>query len=159
MDFTPPHHPNLGIDHANIAKSLDNTNWKSKAIVRGGNYLMIHRGRYDQNNQTHIIYDIIGLPDNEHKQFNNLDEALDFINNFSNKEGEIPKEEEPNWYITTLNKLNKIEPFKKFDEEFKDIDPKIKLEVIDSVMKKQKEKLEKKSDKKKSLFESLYLND
>ena len=99
MDFTPQHHPNLGIDHSNITRFLNRANWKRKAVVRDGNYLMIHRGRFDKNNQTHIIFDIIGLPEKKSKQFGNIDEAIEFVDHYSDNEGQYPKEHNGTWTI------------------------------------------------------------
>ena len=96
----PGHSPGYGINHKYIAKELTSSNWKKKAIVRASIYIYITKGTFTdhKSNSKKCIYEVRG-----HRvfdvDFNNLNEALSYANNYSDYEGTYPKERESSWTI------------------------------------------------------------
>ena len=96
----PGHSPGYGINHKYIAKKLTISNWKKKAIVRASIYIYITKGTFTdhKSNSKKCIYGVCG-----HRvfdvDFNNLEEALLYANNYSDHEGTYPEERGSSWTI------------------------------------------------------------
>ena len=96
----PGHSPGYGINHKYIAKELTNRNWKRKAIVRAGIYLYVVKGTIsvDNTNSKKCIYGVHGKGI-FNVDFDNLNEALLYANNYSDYEGTYPEERGSSWTI------------------------------------------------------------
>jgi len=102
--ITPAHSSIYGINHKNIAKRLDLTNWKSKAIVRDSKYIYIQKGVTSfKNEKDKKIYTVFGL--REHHSFSLIKDALIFANNIDDSEGIYPHERTPKWQISPVMKF------------------------------------------------------
>lgn len=163
MDFTPLHHSGYGIQHENIAKELTNNNWNKKAVIRDGNYLFLLRCRYWINEKVHYIFFIKGLPNNENVEFNNLNKALDFINNYSVNEGEYPEESEikEEWrFFISIKPKKEDKTYRKFYNAMKNYLDKVlpknkKLSIKD--VERELSFLNKEKKDEPTLFEKMYL--
>ena len=100
MGLAPVHDPTFGISHSNIAKKLTKSNWQKKAVVRNGHYLFIKKGSYDVDGKKVYRYFVEGLPDKGKREFIDLDEAICFVNGYSDQEGEYPAEHDSTWTIS-----------------------------------------------------------
>ena len=99
-----PQHPVYGIRWKNIAKRLGYHNWKIKAIVRGGDYIWINKGRYKIDDTPVLTYTVFfkskeSIPT---KNFPKLRDALLYANDWCECEGDWPFPWEPGWTISFL---------------------------------------------------------
>ena len=93
--------PRFGISHANITDKLTKDNYVDKAIVRGSDYIWIKKAdKGESRKETIILYLVCFLrSDKKDEEFNALNEAIDFANNWDDEEGEYPIEYEAPWTI------------------------------------------------------------
>ena len=100
MGLVPTHDPTYGISYSNISKQLTNSNWRNKAVVRNGHYLLILKGNYNLDGKKVYRYFVKGLPNNCKPEFINLNDAICFVNEYSDQEGEYPIEHDSLWTIS-----------------------------------------------------------
>ena len=113
------HDSRYGIKHSNIAKCFTRLNWRTKAIVREGFYIIIKVGEYHNDKNRRIKrYFIDGYPKKKGfiKEHRYLKDAIQMANNYSKNQGELPNEFEPGWTIFTKNRgyMRKVGEFKSF---------------------------------------------
>ena len=96
--------PIYGISHTNIANKLTKDNYFDKAIVRSSDYLWISKAKKgERRKETSTVYAVRFLrSDKKDEDFNTLDEAIDFANNWSDEEGEYPQEYEAPWTVHVM---------------------------------------------------------
>ena len=85
------------IDHAHIAPELTEENWKTKAIVRGGNYVWVLKGTHkdEQGDEITSYYvRVYASTPTLHleKDFPEIETALAYGNALAEEEGEYPEE-------------------------------------------------------------------
>ena len=90
-----------GISHANITDKLTKDNFFDKAIVRGSDYIWIIKAKKGENRkETTTVYLVSFLrSDKDREEFNTLNEAINFANNWDEEEGEYPLEHQAPWTI------------------------------------------------------------
>ena len=93
----PPQDPVYGTSHTNIVKKLTRNNWRCKAIVRSSSYIWIVKGYYRERNRKVYRYYIQGI---EERKFRLLKDALQYVNKYSNNEGDYPNEEDLSWTVS-----------------------------------------------------------
>jgi len=99
----PVHDPIYGIDHANITRELNSSNWRKKAIVRDGLYIWIVRGyRSDGDKRIYRYYVRVYLVEHKalEKDFASRDRALAYANALGIGEGQYPAERCSVTYMT-----------------------------------------------------------
>ena len=94
-----------GIDHANIAPELTEENWKTKAIVRGGNYVWVLKGTHkdEQGDEITSYYVRVYASTPTHhlqKDFPEIKIALTYANALSEEEEAYPEERGSTSFIT-----------------------------------------------------------
>ena len=121
--LTRGHDSVYGISYSNIAEYFTRLNWNHKAIIRDGHYICIKLGEYTNSQDKRIKrYFIDGCPDKKgfKKEHKYLKDAILMANNYSEKQGELPKESTPGWTIFTKNngymkKIGKFKPVEKIE--------------------------------------------
>ena len=96
--------PNYGISHANITDKLTKDNYFDKAIVRGSEYIWISEAKKGKRRkETSNVYAVRFLrSDKKDEDYNTLEEAIDFANNWADEEGEYPQEYEAPWTVHVM---------------------------------------------------------
>jgi len=94
-----------GIDHANIAPELTEENWKTKAIIRGGNYVWVLKGTHknEQGDEITGYYVRVYASTPTHhlqKDFPKIETSLAYANALAEDEGEYPEERGTTSFIT-----------------------------------------------------------
>ena len=94
-----------GIDHANIAPELTEENWKTKAIIRGGNYVWVRKGTYkdEQGKEITAYYVRVYASTPTHhlqKDFPKIETSLAYANALAEDEREYPEERGTTSFIT-----------------------------------------------------------
>ena len=92
-----PQDPVYGTSHTNIVKKLTRNNWRCKAIVRSSSYIWLVRGSYREGNRKVYRYYIKGI---EEQEFRLLSDALKYVNEYSDYEGDYPNEEDLSWTVS-----------------------------------------------------------
>ena len=112
-----PQHPIYGISWKNIAKSLSYQNWKTKAIVRGGDYIWINRGRYKIDDKPVTTYTVFfKSKEVQNKNFPKLKDAIQYANDWCDYEGDWPLPWQPGWTISMIP-YNRFPKRKKTENE------------------------------------------
>ena len=96
--------PTYGISHENITDKLTKDNFFDKAIVRGSDYIWVIKAeKGESRKKTKTVFLVCFLrSDKENEEFSNLQDALDYANNWADYEGDYPLEYETPWVIHTL---------------------------------------------------------
>ena len=98
-----PQHPIYGISWKNIAKQLSYHNWKTKAIVRGGDYIWINKGRYKIDDEPVLTYTVFFKSKGvQNKNFPKLKDAIQYANDWCDYEGDWPLPWQPGWTISMI---------------------------------------------------------
>ena len=106
MGLTPAQDPQFGISYSNIADEITEKNWKKKAVVRDSKYLWIKKGSYKVDNKKIHRYFIGVYPDRNSipNEYEDLKDAISFVNTYSDSEGTYPDEFENGWEIRVIRK-------------------------------------------------------
>jgi len=106
--------PNIrfGINHKYITKTLTPYNYRWYAIVRGGWYIFIVKGKIKEKNKTAITYRVCSYFWKDDRKstldYTSLHQALDDVNSLNGgREGVYPPEVENPWVIFTIPDKNK----------------------------------------------------
>jgi hypothetical protein len=97
--------PRFGISHYNIADKLTRANYSNKAVVRDGEYIWVckakkHQGK-DKKDKTVYLFKI-NVRNVKDKEFTELQDAIDYANDWADYEGDYPLEYEAPWVIRTF---------------------------------------------------------
>ena len=100
-----PQDPLFGISHYNIVDKLTRGNYSDKAIVRDGEYIWVckakkHQGKGKKDKRVYLLK--INVRNVTDEEFSNLQDALDFANDWADYEGDYPLEYEAPWRIHSL---------------------------------------------------------
>ena len=97
--------PRFGISHYNIVDKLTRGNYSDKAIVRDGEYIWVckakkHQGKSKKDKTVYLLK--INVRNVKDEEFSDLQDALDYANDWADSEGDYPLEYEAPWVIHTL---------------------------------------------------------
>jgi len=100
-----PQDPMFGISHYNIVDKLTKGNYSDKAIVRDGEYIWVckvkkRQGKGKKDKTVYLLK--VNVRNVTDEEFSNLQDALDFANDWADYEGDYPLEYEAPWRIHTL---------------------------------------------------------
>ena len=99
--------PRFGISHYNIVDKLTRGNYSDKAIVRDGEYIWVCKAKKCQGKgkkDKTVFLLKVNVRNGTDEKFSNLQDALDFANDWADHEGVYPSEFEPGWTVSSINK-------------------------------------------------------
>tara|TARA_Y100001970_G_C14196807_1_gene838597 strand:+ start:332 stop:691 length:360 start_codon:yes stop_codon:yes gene_type:complete len=106
--IAPSHSLIYGLNHKNIDKIITIKNWKTKAIVRDSKYIYIQKGKQlIKNKKYNYIYTVFINENADKKNFNKIEKAISYANNYHKTEGNYPKEWSTGWKISPIMKFPK----------------------------------------------------
>ena len=96
--------PRFGISHYNIADKLTRANYSNKAVVRDGDYIWVIKAeKGERRTKTKTVFLVCFLrKDKKNEEFTELQDAIDYANDWADYEGDYPLEHETPWVIHTL---------------------------------------------------------
>ena len=98
IGICPPQSRIYGISHANIVNKLTRLNWRTKAIVRDGEYIYVSHTRKRVKGRINVKYRINAGSKFFKKtkpHYKHLNEAISVANSLSDKIGSFPEEFKP----------------------------------------------------------------